>query len=95
MFTEISCPSARMSYEENTLEKMYFDKMDKSRRLAEETKHIRAIEVKITPIIISSLGAVHARSLEALQSLLRRDDKKMKIIRKRLAEAAIAGSLEI
>jgi hypothetical protein len=95
VFIDISCPDRRMSYEENTLEKVYIDKRDKYRRLAEETKQIRRMEVKIIPIVISSPGAVHAKSLEALQSLLMGDDKKMKIIGRRMSEAAIAESLEI
>jgi hypothetical protein len=84
-----------MSYEENTLEKVYIDKNSKYRRSTQETKQIRGMEAKIILIIISSLGAVHAKSLEALQSLLMCDDKKMKIIGRRMWEVAITRSLEI
>jgi hypothetical protein len=51
--------------------------------------------VEIIPIIVSSLGAVHKRSIEALESLLLCDDKKLKKIGRRLSEEALAGSLEI
>jgi hypothetical protein len=53
------------------------------------------MEVKIIPIIISSLDTVHARSLVTFETLPRCEDKKMKKIGRRPSEAAIAGSLEI
>jgi hypothetical protein len=92
---DISCPYGRIAYRKNTLEKVYVDKMEKYRRLADEIRAIRRMPVEIIPIIVSSLGAVHKRSIEALESLLRCDDKKLKKIARRLSEAALAGSLEI
>jgi hypothetical protein len=46
-------------------------------------------------MIISSLGAVYARSLEAMRSLLLCNDKEIKKIGRRLSEAIIMGSMEI
>jgi hypothetical protein len=51
--------------------------------------------MEIILIIVSSLRAVYARSLETLRNLLLCDDKKMKRIRRRLSEATIMGSMEI
>jgi hypothetical protein len=53
--TDISCPYARISYGENTLENVYIDKLDKYARLAQEVKEIRDKAVKIIPVIVSSL----------------------------------------
>jgi hypothetical protein len=55
------------------------------------------MNVQIIPIIVSSLGAVYEKSFEALRALLGGGclDKTMKIIGRRLSEAAVAGSLEI
>jgi hypothetical protein len=45
-------------------------------------------------IIVSTLGTVDTRSLEALRNLFRYDDKEMKKIGRRLSEAALVGSME-
>jgi hypothetical protein len=97
VFMEVSCPYGRKSYGENTLEKVYLDKMVKYRDLADQTKRIRRMDVQIIPIIVSSLGAVYEKSFEALRALLEGGclDKTMKIIGRRLSEAAVAGSLEV
>jgi hypothetical protein len=51
---------------------------DKYSGLAQKTSNIREIHVKIIPMIVSSLGAVHSRSLEALRNLLLCDDRAMR-----------------
>jgi hypothetical protein len=54
------------------------------------------MDVQIISIIVSSLGAIYDRLLEALRALLQcGDNRNMKILGRRLSEAAIAGSLEI
>jgi hypothetical protein len=92
---DISCPYGRIAYRKNTLEKVHVDKLEKYRRLVEETTAIRRMYVEIIPIIVSSLGAVYKRSVEALGNLLLCVDRKLKQIGRRLSEAALAGSLEI
>jgi sialic acid synthase SpsE len=77
---DISCPYRRISYGANILEKVYIDKKEKYSKLAQERSNIQEMHVEIIPIIVSSLGAVHARSLEALRNLLLCDDKAMKKI---------------
>jgi hypothetical protein len=47
------------------------------------------MQVEIIPMIVSSLGAVHTRSLEALRKLRLSHDKEMKGIARRVSEAAI------
>jgi N-glycosylase/DNA lyase len=91
---DISCLYGRISYGANTLEKVYIDKKEKYIKLAQETSNIREMHVEIIPIIVSSLGAVHAKSLETLRNLLSCDDKEMKRIGRQLSEAAIMESME-
>jgi hypothetical protein len=79
----------------NTLEKVYIDKKEKYGKLAQETSNIREIHVEIIPIIVSSLGAVHARSIEARRNLLLCNDKEMKRIGRQLSETVIIRSMEI
>jgi hypothetical protein len=81
--------------ERTSWRKVYIDKLEKYRRLADETRIIRDIYVKIMPIIISSSGAVHKKSLDVFQSLCLCEHKIMKKLRRRLSEAAIIGSMEI
>jgi hypothetical protein len=67
---DISCPCGRVSYGANTLDKVSIDKKEKYSKLAQETNNNREMYVEIIPIIVSSLRAVHPRSLEALRNLL-------------------------
>jgi hypothetical protein len=92
---DISCPYGRISYGENTLEKVYVDKLVKYGRLARELETIRNMKVEIIPIIASLLGAVYPQSLEELQHLFVYEDKMKKKIERRLSEAAVAGSFQI
>jgi hypothetical protein len=79
----------------NTLEKICVDKLEKPRRLTHETKTIWDIRVEIIPVIVSSLGAVHAQSLQGLKPLILYEDKTTKKMGRRLSEAAIAVSLQL
>jgi hypothetical protein len=90
-----SCPYGRISYGTNMMEKVCLGNKEKYGISAQETSNIREMHVNIFPIIISPLGAVHARSLEALQNVKLCDDKAMKKIENPLSEAAIARSMEI
>jgi hypothetical protein len=77
------------------LEKVCIDNKDKHAKLAQEISNIREMNMEIISIIVSSLGAVHARSFEALRNLLLSNDKKTEKIGRRLSEAAIMGWMEI
>jgi hypothetical protein len=92
---DISCPDGRISYRANTLEKVYIDKKEKCNRRVQETRKTWKRQAEIIPIIVSPLGAVHARSIEALRNLFSCNDKKMKKIGRRVSEAVIMGSMEI
>jgi hypothetical protein len=95
MLIDISCLSGRISHGASTLAKVSLDKKAKYCKLAQETSNIREVRVEIIPIIVSSLGAVPARSTEALRNLLSCNDKAVKKIGRWPSEAAIMRSMEI
>jgi hypothetical protein len=66
---DISCPTGRISYGENTSQKMYVDKLEKSMMLARDVKAEREMSVEIIPVIVSPLGAVHEQLLKDLSIL--------------------------
>jgi hypothetical protein len=59
---DISCPDGLISSGMSTLAKAYLDKKEKYTRLAEETSNIRQMHMEVIPIILSSLGAVQAKT---------------------------------
>jgi hypothetical protein len=92
---DISCPFGRISYGESTLDKVSLDKRTKYRELASELRRIRRMKVAIIPVIVSSLGAVHGRTLEQLDQLLRGNVRETKALGRKLSGAAIMGSFRL
>jgi hypothetical protein len=92
---DISCPYGRMIYGDSSLENAYGAKISKYSRLADELRQKRQFYTNITPIIVSSLGAVYPKSLTALQTMLKCSDKDIHVIGQRMSEAAIAGSFDV
>jgi hypothetical protein len=92
---DISCPFGRISYGENTLDKVSLDKRAKYRELATELRRIRGMKVIIIPVIVSSLGAVHGKTLELLDQLLKGNVRETKVLGKKLSNAAIMGSFRL
>jgi hypothetical protein len=95
MIIDISCPYGRISYGENTLQKVYVHMLEKYTRLTREIKADRNMSVEIIPIIVSSLGMVYEQSLKALGRLSICEAKEMIKIERKVSEVVIAGSLEI
>jgi hypothetical protein len=95
VLVDVSCSYGRIYYGENTLKKVFVDKLEKCRRLAHELEASRDMRVEIILVIVSSLGAVNPESLEALRTLLFYGDKGMRKIGRQLSEAVITGSFRI
>jgi hypothetical protein len=68
---EISCPYGYMSHGENTLQRTFTQKEEKYRRLAAEVEQLRQHKARVTPIIVSSMGAIFKESAQRLHSILR------------------------
>jgi hypothetical protein len=92
---EFSCPYGYVSYGRNTLERVYEEKKRKYAELARALQRERQEEVRITAVIVSSMGAVYGPSLKDLQKVLRCSDREIKEIGKKMSDTVIIGSMEI
>jgi hypothetical protein len=63
--------------------------------LATELKNLRREQVRVTAVIVSSMGAIYGPSLKDLQKVLRCNDKEMRKVAKKMSETVIVGSMDI
>jgi hypothetical protein len=92
---EFSCPYGYISRGRDALERAYDEKKRKYMELALNLKRLRREEVRLTVVIVSSMGAVYDRSLKDLQRVLGCTDRKMRKLGRQMAETMIMGSMEI
>jgi hypothetical protein len=92
---EFSCPYGYISNGKNTLEKVYEEKKRKYTELARSLKRHRRGEVRVTAVIVSSMGAIYDKSLKCLQKVLGCTDREMRKLGRKMSEAVIRGSMEI
>ena len=92
---EFSCPYGRISHGKDTLELTYQHKKEKYASLAEELRQLRRQDVRVTAVIVSSMGAVYTPSLKDMQKVLKCTDRQIKEIGKQMSETVIRGSLAI
>jgi hypothetical protein len=92
---EFSCPYGYMTQGENALKRVFEQKQRKYRQLAQELSNLRHDRVRVTAVIMSSLGAVYMQSLKDLHTVERCDDPQLKKLGQRMSEAVIRGSMEI
>jgi hypothetical protein len=93
---ELTCPYGFMSRGRMTLDRAYEEKRHKYERLAREIRRVTQKRVRVTAVIVSSMGAVYQKSLEDLCRVLEITDKKEKDrLGRRMSEEAILGSYEI
>jgi hypothetical protein len=64
---EFSCPYGHISHRRNTLERVFKEKKRKYAELARELKRLRRDAVRVTAMIVSSMGAVYEKSLKKVQ----------------------------
>jgi hypothetical protein len=87
--------SAAPSHDRDTLEKTYEAKRVKYEELTRTLSTLRQAKVRVTTIILSSVGAVYGPSMKDLQKILRCNNEAMKKLERKMSETAILGSLEI
>jgi hypothetical protein len=92
---EFSCPYGDMTQRENAMKRVFEQKQRKDRQLAQELSKLRHEGVRVTAVIVSSLGAVYIQSLKDFHTVLRCDDRQLKKLGRRMSEAVIRGSMEI
>jgi hypothetical protein len=92
---EFSCPYGYMTQGENSLKRVFEQKQCKYRQLAQELSNLRHDGVRVTAVIVSSLGTIYMQSLKDLHTMLRCDNRQLKKLGRRMSEAVIRGSMEI
>jgi hypothetical protein len=92
---EFSCPYGCILHGRNTLEKIYEAKKAKYEELARISSTQRQEEVRVTAMIVSSMGAVYGLSMKDLQKVLRCNGEEMKKLARQMSDTVILGSVEI
>ena len=95
IIVEFSCPYANVNSEGNTLDKVFADKAKKYTELAEVCSKVYKKKVHIYTIIVSSLGAVHEKSIGDIRKLLKigpSEKRLMDTILRRLSLTSCIGS---
>jgi hypothetical protein len=93
---EFTCPYGYKARGRITLERAYEQKRHKYEALARDIRRVTQKRVRITAVVVSSMGAVYEKSLEDLCRMLDITDKKAKMrLGRRMSEEAILGSYEI
>jgi hypothetical protein len=92
---EFSCPYGYISRGRDTLKRVYEKKKRKCLRLAMNLKQHRRSEVRITAVIVSSMGAVYNQSLKNLRKVMGCTDQKIRKLGRKMSEVVIIGSMEI
>jgi hypothetical protein len=86
---EFSCPYGYMTQGENALKRVFEQKQRKYSQLAQELSNLRHEQVRVTAVIVSSLGVGYIQSLKDFHTVLRCDDRQLKKLGWRMSEAVI------
>jgi hypothetical protein len=92
---EFSCPYADISHERDAFQGICEQKKDNYADLANELKRRRRGQIRVTAMIVSSMGAADGPSLKDLQKILKFNDPQMRKLGKRMPAIVIANSIEI
>jgi hypothetical protein len=92
---ELSCPCGYMTQGENALKRVFEQKQHKYRQLTQEHSNLRHERMRLTAVLVSSLGTVCMQSLKDLHTVLRCDDRQLRKLGRRMSEAVIRGSMEM
>jgi hypothetical protein len=89
---EFSRPYGCVSHDRDTLEKTYEAKKAKYEELARTLRTLRNEKVRVTAIIVFSIGAICGPSMKDLQKLLRCNNNETKKLERKMSETVIFGS---
>jgi hypothetical protein len=90
-----SCPYGRIAHERDIGQLTYNQKKTQYAEFTKAISEIEQKEVRVTAVIISSMGEVYEPSLKDLQKVLKWSDQEIRKIGKHVSETVIKGSLEI
>jgi hypothetical protein len=74
---------------------VYEEKKRKYAELANVLKIVTGKQVRVTAVIVSSMGAVYMSSMTDLQKVLKCNDRELKKLGRKMSETVILGSMEI
>jgi hypothetical protein len=92
---EFSCPYGYHTREGDKLELVFEQKHRKYAQLAREISEATHQRVRVTVVIVSSLGAIYLPSLKELHKVLKCGDTDLRRLGRKMSEAVIRGSMEI
>jgi hypothetical protein len=92
---EFSSPYGRIADEGDTWEFTYHQKKIKCVEFTRAISEIEQNEIRVTPVIRSSMGPVYEPSLKDRQQVLKYSDHEIRKIGKHMSETVIKGPLEI
>jgi hypothetical protein len=92
---EFSCPYGYISHGRDSLIKVYEEKKRKYAELANGLKRATGKQVRVTAVIVSSMGAIYGPSMKDLQKVLKCSDRELKKLARKMSETVILGSMEI
>jgi hypothetical protein len=92
---EFSCPDEHMSHDQDILGAVDAHKTAKYQQLANEVRALRHQPVRITAVLVSSMGPVYTPSLRRIEKVLGCSMRDLRILGRRMSEAAIWGSIRI
>jgi hypothetical protein len=92
---EFSCPYGYISHGRDSLRKVYEEKKRKDAELANALKRVTGKQIRVTAVIVSSMGAVDVPSMKDLQKVLKCNDRELKKLGRRMSETIVLGSMKI
>jgi hypothetical protein len=92
---EFSCPYGYISHGRDSLIKVYEEKKRKYAELANVLARVTGKQVRVTTVIVSSMGAGYVPSMKDLQKVLKCNDGELKKLARKMSETVILGSMEI
>jgi hypothetical protein len=92
---EFSCPYGYISHERDTLKAKFEQKWQKYENLANEVRRMSGKHVRLSPIIVSSMGAIYGPSLTSLKRIFGCSDRELRKVARQMSDTVIVGSMEI
>jgi hypothetical protein len=92
---EVSCQYGYISHEADTLNRAFEEKNAKYRDLSNILSRVTHQKVRLTSVIVSSMGAVFGEPLRRLKTVLRCEDRQMNRVGRKMSDAALIGSMQI
>jgi hypothetical protein len=92
---EFACPYGYISTERDTMKAKFDEKQEKYSEWATEVQTLSSRRVRVSPIIVSSMGAIYGPSLKALKKIFECSDRELRTVGRQMSDTVVMGSMEI